>query len=108
MEICTSREAPVLQLHPSDHVRDNISSSNIPYVMAETPNSGDARANLSAGHLSVHLEGQHPPEISFSFEQQSQRMLPSVAAGFAFQAFIVALILILSAAGVGIPSRAAT
>src|SRR5205085_3190476 len=44
----------------------------------------------------------------FSFEQQSQRMLPSVAAGFALQAALVAMILILSAAGVGLPSRAAT
>src|SRR4051794_19370616 len=108
MEICTSREAPVLQLHPSDHVRDNISTSNIPYVMAETPNSGDARANLSAGHLSVHVEGAHPPQISFSFEQQSQRMLPSIAAGFAFQAGVIGMILILSAAGIGLPNRAAT
>jgi TonB family protein len=91
-----------------DHVRDNISSGNIPYLMAETPQSGDARANLSAGHLSVHVEGEHPPEISFSFEQQSQRMLPSVAAGAAFQAAVIATILILSAAGVGLPSRAAT
>jgi TonB family protein len=89
-------------------VRDNISSSNFPYVMAETPKSGDARANLSAGHLSVHLEGEHPPEILFSFEQQSQRMLPSVAAGAAFQGAVVAVILILSAAGIGLPSRAAT
>src|SRR5262249_57448823 len=76
--------------------------------MAETPNSGGARANLSAGHLSVHVEGAHPPEILFSFEQPSQRMLPSVAAGFAFQAAAVAIVLILSAAGVGLPSRAAT
>src|SRR5262249_36981584 len=76
--------------------------------MAETPNSGGARANLSAGHLSVHVEGAHPPEILFSFEQPSQRMLPSVAAGFAFQAAAVAIALILRAAGVGPRSRAAT
>jgi TonB family protein len=89
-------------------VRDNISSSNIPYVMTETPKLGEARANISAGHLSVHVEGEHPPEIIFSFEQQSQRMLPSVAAGAAFQAALVVMVLVLSAAGVGLPSRAAT
>ncbi len=76
--------------------------------MAETPNPEGARANLSAGHLSVHLEGAHPPEVTFSFEQQSQRMLPSVAAGAAFQGGLIAVILILSAAGIGLPSRAAT
>jgi TonB family protein len=97
-----------LQLQPFDHVRDNISTSNIPYAMAETPNPGGASANLSAGHLSVHLEGAHPPEVTFSFEQQSQRMLPSLAAGVAFQGALIAVILILSAAGIGLPSRAAT
>lgn len=98
--ICFAVAAP-------DHVRDNISTSNIPYVMADTPKPGDARANLSAGHLSVHLEGEHPPEVTFSFEQQSQRMLPSVAVGAAVQGALIAMVLILSAAGIGLPSRAA-
>src|SRR4051794_36423426 len=89
------------------HVRHNISTSSIPYVMAETPDPGGARANLSAGHLSVHVEGAHPPDIAFSFEQQSKRMLPSVAAGLAFQVIAVFIILILSASGIGVSSRAA-
>jgi TonB family protein len=76
--------------------------------MAETPDPGGARANLSAGHLSVHVEGAHPPEISFSFERPSTRMVPSLAAGLAVQAAAVVLILILNASGIGISSRAAT
>src|SRR4051812_26477243 len=89
-------------------VRDNISSSKFPYVMTETPKPGDAQANLSAGHLSVHLEGAHPAEVLFSFEQPSKRMVPSLAAGLAFQAAVVIIILVLNATGIGVSSRAAT
>lgn len=76
--------------------------------MAETPETGGARANLSAGHLSVHVEGAHPPDITFSFEQQSKRMVPSVFAALVFETAAVVLILVLNAYGVGVSSAAAT
>jgi periplasmic protein TonB len=44
--------------------------------MAETP-TPDLRPNESAGHLSVHVEGAHPVEIPFLFEQQQKRMGPA-------------------------------
>ncbi|MCU1382904.1 MAG: hypothetical protein JWL71_1601 [Acidobacteria bacterium] len=44
--------------------------------MAETP-TPEVRANESAGHLSVHVEGAHPVEIPFLFEQQQKRMGPA-------------------------------
>lgn len=91
----------------SQAVQHNISTSQIPYSMAETPSPGGARANLSAGHLSVHVEGAHPPEITFLFEQQSKRLVPSFAAGLLVQGSLVAIILLLSAYGVGVSSRAA-
>jgi protein TonB len=49
--------------------------------MAETP-TPDVRANESAGHLSVHVEGAHPVEIPFLFEQQQKRMGPAVVVSF--------------------------
>ena len=47
--------------------------------MAENP-TPEVRANESAGHLSVHVEGAHPVEIPFLFEQPQKR-IPSALAG---------------------------
>jgi periplasmic protein TonB len=49
--------------------------------MAETP-TPEVRANESAGHLSVHVDGAHPVEIPFLFEQQQKRMGPAVVVSF--------------------------
>ena len=48
----------------------------MPDITALTPVS----ANASAGHLSVHVEGQHPVEIPFLFEQQQKRIGPAFLA----------------------------
>src|SRR3954447_1387435 len=60
-------------------VRNNTSMSPIAVPMAETP-TPEVRVNESAGHLSVHVEGAHPAEIQFLFEQQQKR-IPSALAG---------------------------
>ena len=70
-----------MQLQPVRPVRDNTSTSPITFPMAETP-TPDVRANESAGHLSVHVEGAHPVEIPFLFEQQQKRMGPAVVVSF--------------------------
>src|SRR3978361_358572 len=57
-------------------VRNNTSTNPIPFPMEETP-TPDVRPNESAGHLSVHVEGAHPVEIPFLFEQQQKRMGPA-------------------------------
>jgi periplasmic protein TonB len=57
-------------------VRNNTSTNPIAFPMAETP-TPDVRPNESAGHLSVHVEGAHPVEIPFLFEQQQKRMGPA-------------------------------
>ena len=44
--------------------------------MAETP-TPEVRPNESAGHLSFHVEGAHPVEIPFLFEQPQKRMGPA-------------------------------
>ena len=58
--------------------------------MAETQ-TPEVRANESAGHLSVHLEGAHPVEIPFLFEQQEKRLGPAVLASFAYHLVMIGL-----------------
>ena len=63
--------------------------------MAERQPSGEPRLNASAGHLSVHVEGAHPPEIIFSFEKQSERLIPSFGVALLLQFAIVLLFVII-------------
>ena len=60
--------------------------------MAETP-TPEVRPNESAGHLSFHVEGAHPVEIPFLFEQQQKR-IPSALAGSLVSHIVLALIVI--------------
>jgi len=62
--------------------------------MAERQPSGEPRVNVSAGHLSVHVDG--PPEVSFSFEKQSERLVPSIGAALLVEVGIVALFVLLA------------
>jgi TonB family protein len=57
--------------------------------MEEQPEPGASRPNVSAGHLSVHVDGAHPPEVTFLFEQQSKRLLPAFLTSFALDVLIV-------------------
>jgi protein TonB len=47
--------------------------------MAEPTPTADVRANESAGHLSVHVEGAHPVDVPFLFEQPQKRIAPAFA-----------------------------
>lgn len=58
----------------------------------QTPTGGD-RFNDSAGHLSVHVEGQHPDEVPFLFEQQNKHLGPSLAVALAYHLLAFAFIL---------------
>ena len=73
-------------------VRNNTSTSPIAFPMAETP-TPEVRPNESAGHLSVHVEGAHPVEIPFLFEQQQKR-IPSALAGSLVSHIALALIVL--------------
>lgn len=55
---------------------------------------------MSAGHLSVHVEGAHPPEVVFSLEQQSKRLGPAFLTSFVMQIVAVLLVVALSRYGV--------
>ena len=74
-------------------VRNNISTSPVAaFPMAESP-TPDVRANESAGHLSFHVEGAHPVEIPFLFEQQQKR-IPSALAGSLVSHIVLSLLII--------------
>jgi TonB family protein len=60
--------------------------------MSETP-TPEVRVNESAGHLSFHVEGAHPTEIPFLFEQQQKR-IPSALAGSLLSHVVFALIIV--------------
>jgi len=75
--------------------------------MSDTPRTGGAHVNSSAGHLSVHIEGEHPAEVSFLFEQQSKRIGPAL--GFAMLFHMVGGLLLIFAVrnGGGTPTETA-
>jgi TonB family protein len=61
--------------------------------MAESTDTAGARANDSAGHLSVHFEGAHPAALPFMFEQRQSRMGGAAIGSFVWHvAFFVGLI----------------
>jgi periplasmic protein TonB len=64
--------------------------------MADPAPRADVHANESVGHLSVHVEGQHPVEIPFLFEQSQKRVAPAAVASLlwhiAFGVFVIFLI----------------
>ena len=64
--------------------------------MTELRKTGAAQVNTSAGHLSVHFEGAHPPEIRFSFEREPKRLTFSVATSLILDVLLVTLIVIAS------------
>src|SRR5262245_27183200 len=77
----------------SDAVRQNTSTSDFSFPMADTTPSTVGRANLSAGHLSVHLEGAHPAEVRFLFEEQQKRIGPALIASLAYHVAFIGFIL---------------
>lgn len=67
--------------------------------MAERTPPGEPHVNASAGHLSVRVEGAHPPEITFSFEQQNKRLIPAFGAAFVLEVAIVMIFVLLARFG---------
>ena len=53
--------------------------------------------NAAAGHLSVHLEGEHPPDTPFMFEWQLKRTSWSMVVSFVVNGLLLAAVLFLPA-----------
>lgn len=82
-----------MQLQGRRIVRDNISTESFSFAMADSMSAAPASTNTSAGHLSVHFEGEHPPETSFLFEQQQKRLGPAAIASFSYHILMVGVLL---------------
>jgi len=52
--------------------------------------------NTSAGHLSVHVDGLHPADVPFLFEQQPKRMGLSLLASLTFDILAATLLILAS------------
>src|SRR5262245_66138889 len=74
-------------------VRENISTSHIPLQMVETSQAAEVRVDASLGHLSVHVEGDHPAEVPFLFEQQQKRLPSAFAASLGYHIVMAVAIL---------------
>src|SRR5881396_1264749 len=77
-------------------VRDNTYSSAPTFLMTQSIPTADVCVNASAGHLSVHVEGAHPVDVPFLFEQQPRRLGMSVALSGALDVAFAALLIFLS------------
>jgi TonB family protein len=64
--------------------------------MAERTPPREPPLNASAGHLSVRVEGAHPPEIIFSFEKQSERLVPAFGAALLLEIAVVMLFVLIA------------
>jgi len=64
--------------------------------MAENIQPAGVSASTSAGHLSVHVEGLHPHDVPFLFEQQPKRMGLSLLASAAFDVLMATLLILAS------------
>jgi protein TonB len=62
--------------------------------MTDTSANAAAETNTSHGHLSVRVEGAHPPEVRFSFEQQPTRTAWSVLASIGVDGLVVLLLVL--------------
>jgi periplasmic protein TonB len=70
--------------------------------MAERTSGEEPRVNVSAGHLSVHVEGAHPPEVTFSFENQSKRLPAALLAALCLDAAVVFVLVVLGRSAFGV------
>jgi TonB family protein len=64
--------------------------------MADLNLNTAAKANTSAGHLSVRVEGAHPPEVKFSFEREPKRLTFSIVGSIVLDILIAALFVLAS------------
>ena len=63
--------------------------------MVESTQAAEVRANLAAGHLSVHVDSDHPVDVPFLFEQPQKHLAPAAAASFVSHLGLVLIVVLL-------------
>src|SRR5262245_12406722 len=76
-------------------VGDNTSTNSLTFPMQDAISS-EVPVNASAGHLCVHVEGAHPVDVPFLFEQQPKRLGMSFALSFGLDIAFAALLIFVS------------
>ena len=84
-----------MQLRPWRIVRHNTSTARIPLTMAETAGTNPGRPYESPGHLSVRIEGAHPVQVRFSFQDQQKRIAPAFVVSLLTHIVMVSLLVFL-------------
>jgi len=67
--------------------------------MSDAPkvsDAGETRINASAGHLSLHVIGAHPPEVEFSFDREPRRLSAAFVASAIIDVCVVVLLVLAS------------
>jgi protein TonB len=75
--------------------------------MAEPNQTAEVRVNESAGHLSFHVEGAHPVEVPFLFEQPQKRIAPAFAGSLITHLVLGLLVVLMVRYGSGSTTSAA-
>jgi periplasmic protein TonB len=75
--------------------------------MTEPIKTAEVRGNESAGHLSVHVEGAHPVDVPFLFEQPQKRIAPAFAGSLISHLLLGALVILGVRYGGASPTSAA-
>src|SRR5436309_6514857 len=87
-------EALLLQLRRRQPVGENSNSvAGVPFSMSESTAPAFV-PNVSAGHLSVHLDPSYASDIPFLFEQQEKRIGPAFLASFGSHVAVAVIILL--------------
>jgi TonB family protein len=88
-------------------VRQNISTTDHIPIMNDIAQTAGVRPNASLGHLSVHLESDHPVEVPFLFEQQEKRMGPAFIVSVGYHVVMgIAIVLLIRYTSHGTTSAA--
>src|SRR5262245_34100016 len=61
--------------------------------MPDALHTAEVRASTSAGHLSVHVEGAHPADVPFLFDQEPKRLTLSFAVSAAVDLVLAGLLI---------------
>ena len=75
--------------------------------MPEPIPAGGASYNETAGHLSVHVEGQHPVDVPFQFERSGNRVAPSLVAALIYHLLGAAFLIYAATYGTTVESSEA-
>ena len=83
-----------MQLQPADAVRQNTSTGDISFPMANTTPPTEARANFPPGICRCTSKARTPPKMRFLFEEQQKRLGPALIVSLVYHAALLVFVLL--------------